>query len=155
MWKYPLTFIIISVLVTACAGQAASVPTSTPVNTLSLGTHFPQIINTPSVYMEALIKGELVLENRCLRVNGVDGAGNATTTLLIWDPRFSTNTKQGTVQVIDSRTGNVLASVGDYVAVGGGFDDNPTWMGLANPLPEDCPGPYYIVGESIEKIDRP
>ena len=142
-------------MLTACVGQAASVPTSTPVNTLSLGTHFPQIINTPSAYLEALIKGELVLENGCLRVSDVDGAVNGATILLIWDPRFATSTKQGAVQVIDNRTGNVLASVGDYVAVGGGFDGNPTWMGLANPLPEDCPGPYYIVGESIEKIDRP
>jgi hypothetical protein len=155
MWKYPLTFIIISVLVTACAGQAASVPTSTPVNTPSLGTYFPQIINTPSAYLEALIKGELVLENGCLRVSDVDGAVNGATILLIWDPRFSTSTKQGAVQVIDNKTGKALASVGDYVAVGGGFDDNPTWMGLANPLPEDCPGPYYIVGEYIKKIDGP
>jgi len=155
MRKQLLIPMCIFLMLTACAGQAARVPTSTPVNTSSLGTHFPQIINTPNAYMEALIKGELVLENGCLRVNGVDGAVNGATILLIWDPRFSTSTKQGAVQVIDNKTGKALASVGDYVAVGGGFDDNPTWMGLANPLPEDCPGPYYIVGEYIKKIDGP
>lgn len=101
--------------------------------------------------MQALIEGELILENGCLRVN--DLYGNSI--LLIWRPGFSTRTEEEIVQVVDSNTDKALVSVGDFVAVGGGFDDNPTWMGLTEPLPEECPGPYFIVGESIKKIDKP
>ena len=100
--------------------------------------------------MDARIKGDLVLVNDCLRVNVIDGKSF----LLIWHPGFSITIDQETVQVVDS-TGQVAALEGDFVAVGGGGDENPTWMGLAEPLPDDCPGPYFIVGESIEKIDRP
>jgi len=76
--------------------------------------------------------------------------------LIIWDLRFSTRMEQGVVQVIDSRTGEVLSSVGDYVAIGDGGDlTNPSWMWLKRPIPDECLGPYWVVGESIKKIDRP
>ena len=114
------------------------------------GIYFPQIMHTQGD-MEALIKGELVLENGCLRVSEVDGVS----ILIIWDLRFSIRADQGVVQVIENRTGDVLASVGDFVAVGGGFDSDPTWMGLREPLSKDCPRPYYVIGESIKKIDKP
>lgn len=142
MMKYlfPSIFFL---LVSACTSQATG--------TLSPISHFPQQINTPNVYMQALIKGELILKNDCLRVSDLHG----NSILLIWRPGFSTRMEQEIVQVVDSNTGNVLASVGDFVAVGGGFDDNPTWMGLNEPLPEDCPGPYFIVGEFIKKIENP
>jgi len=155
MWKHILSIIIL-LLVTACTDQYTSTPTSsnqatsTPASRSSLVAHFPQQINTPSAYNEALVQGELVLINGCLRVNSVNGYS----ILLIWRPGFSTRTEQGTVQIIDG-TGKVTASVGDFVAVGGGFDDDPTWLGLTESLQEECPGPYYIVGETIKKIDRP
>jgi len=84
-------------------------------------------------------------------VSEVDGVS----ILIIWDLRFSIRADQGVVQVIENRTGDVLASVGDFVAVGGGFDSDPTWMGLREPLSKDCPRPYYVIGESIKKIDKP
>lgn len=139
-YLFPLTFLI---LLSACTNQTTGAPSSI--------SHFPQQINTPNVYMQALIEGELILENGCLRVN--DLYGNSI--LLIWRPGFSTRTEEEIVQVVDSNTDKALVSVGDFVAVGGGFDDNPTWMGLTEPLPEECPGPYFIVGESIKKIDKP
>jgi hypothetical protein len=74
--------------------------------------------------------------------------------LLIWQPGFSTRTEQGITQVLDN-TGQVVASVGDYVEMGGGLDEDPTWMGLKEPLPKDCPKPYFVVGNEIKKIERP
>lgn len=142
MWKLVLIAMTIFASITACASKATSTP--------SLISSFPQSINTPSVFYDAVIKGELVLSNGCLRVNDVNG----NSFLLIWRPGFSTRMDQEVVQVIDS-TGQVAASVGDFVEVGGGGDTNPTWYGLAEPLPDNCPGPYFIVGESIKKIDRP
>lgn len=142
MWKHALTFMIVYLIITAC--------TNTSTGTPSLVSFFPQAINTPTVYLEALFTGELILDNGCLRVKDTDG----NSVLLIWHPGFSTRMDQGNVQIVDS-TGQVAASVGDFVAVGGGFDSNPTWIGLAEPLPNDCLGPYWLVGEAINKIDRP
>jgi len=151
------TLIVLCFIITACANQATSAPTSISTSTSapSLGAHFPQLATPPEVHLEALINGKLVLENGCLRVSGVAGAVNGSTFLLIWDQRFSTRTEQGIVQVIDVSTGEVLASVGDFVAVGGGFVGNPTSRGLKEPIPDECPGSYFLVGESIKKIERP
>ncbi len=146
MWKHFLIFTITCLMGTACTGQTASTPTDPP----SLVSHFPQQINTPNAYMDALIRGRLVLANGCLRVNDADG----NSILLIWRPGFSTRTEAETVQVIGP-TGMVVAEVGDFVEVGGGGDSNPAWIGLTEPLPDECPGPYFIVGESIKKIDYP
>lgn len=137
-----LTVINIYLITTACT----NIPTSTP----SLVTSFPQQINAPNSFMEALVEGKLVLINGCLRIN--DTYGNSY--LLIWRPGFSTHMDQGIVQIIDSM-GEVVASVGDFVAIGGGENPTPTYLGLAEPLPNDCLGPYWLVGESIKKIDRP
>ena len=111
MWKHLLMFAITCLIGTTCAGQAASTPTDPP----SPVSHFPQQINTPNAYMDALIKGQLVLVNGCLRVNDTDG----NSILLIWRPGFSTRTEEGIVQVVDP-TGIVVAEVGDFVEVGGG-----------------------------------
>jgi hypothetical protein len=144
MWKCAL-LLTSFLLITSCVSQAANSAPLTP----SSVAHFPQQMNTPNAYMEALIKGELVLVNGCLRVNDIEG----DSILLIWRPGFSARMEQGVVQVVDS-TRQVAASVGDFVAVSGGFDDDPTWMTLTEPLPQDCPGPYFIVGESIKKLDQ-
>ena len=122
MWKRALTTMIVYLTITACINNTS---TDTP----SLVFSFPQSINTPTVFLEALFKGELILTNGCLRVNDTDGKS----ILLIWHPGFSTRMHQGIVQVVDS-TGQVAASVGDFVSVGEGFDLNPTWYGLAEPL---------------------
>ena len=58
------------------------------------------------------------------------------------------------MQVIDS-TGQVAANVGDIVTIGGGFVPKPTFLELTEPLPEDCSGPYWLVGESIRKVNTP
>ena len=89
-------------------GEAANPP--------SLGDHFPQLINPPNVYVDLpATGGDLVLDHGCLRVSGVTGMLDGDSFLLIWDARFTTRTEQGVVHVIDSLTGEVLASPGDYV----------------------------------------
>jgi len=150
MWKNVLPFTVIFLWVTACAEQTIRTATSTATSHSSLVASFPQIVNTPSIFLEARFTGELVLNNGCLRVKNIRG----NSVLLIWRPGFSTRTEQGVVQVLDS-TGEVAASVGDFVEVGGGYEENPTLYGLAEPLPENCPGSYWIVGEWIKKIDKP
>lgn len=136
MRKHLSAAVLVCLLVTACSNGATSAPS--PV------THFPQQINTPGGYMAALLRGELELVNGCLRVRDIE---NNISFLLVWDPRFSTRVEQGIVFVVDADTGQVVASVGDLVAVGGGEVPTPTYLGLVEPLPEECPGPYWVVGE--------
>jgi hypothetical protein len=119
----------------------------------SLGDHFPQTINPPNAYLDLpLLEGKLVLENGCLRVNPVKDFLIGDSFLLIWHPKFSTRTENGIVQIIDSSTGEVLASVGDYIEMG---DNGDTVNTLKEPIPEECTGPYRVVGEFIKKIDYP
>lgn len=149
MWKHFLSFAIALLLMRSCATQAISIPTSLPINVPSLGGHFPQIINTPNAYLDLpLLKGQLVLENDCIRLNSLQG----DSFLLIWDLRFSTRAENDVVQVIDSKTGNVLASVGDYIEMG---DNGDYVLSTKEPIPSECTGPYRVVGEFIRKIDYP
>ena len=141
MWKHILISMASCLLITSCTKQASSASST---------VSFPQLINTPPAYWQALATGQLVLTNGCLRMSENDG----NSFLLIWQPGFSTRTEQGITQVVDSED-QVVASVGDYVEMSGGFDDDPTGIGLKEPLPEDCPGPYWVIGAEIRKIDRP
>jgi len=119
----------------------------------SLGDHFPQTINPPTAYLDLpLLQGKLVLENGCLRLKAVNDYLKENNFLLIWDPRFLSRTENGVVQVIDSSTGEVLASVGDTIEMG---DNGDTINPLKKPIPEECTGPYMAVGESIKKINIP
>lgn len=144
MWKRILLIAIALVILVFLVKMAYGIATAPP-----MGAHFPQTVKYQRIYLDALVEGELVLENGCLRVKTIsDGSF-----LLIWDPRFSTRTEQGIVQVIDRNTGDVQASVGDYVQAGGGSFPRGTW--LKQPIPKECPGSYWIIGESIKKIDKP
>jgi len=124
---------------------------SEPEEPPSLGDHFPRQKHSIGS-MEALMEGELVLENGCLRVkvSNVYASDDEPSVLIIWDLRFSTRTEERVVQLIDTLTGNVLASVGDFVSMGGGFISPPTYLGLVDPVPEECPGPYWLVGEFVK-----
>ena len=117
----------------------------------SLGDHFPQTINVPNAYYDLPeIRGELVLENGCLRVKDISLGDNF---LLIWDPRFSARTEQGVVQVIDGASGETLVKVGDYIELGNNGSDNISLT--KEPIPEECKGPYLVVGEFIRRTDKP
>jgi hypothetical protein len=153
MWKYLLSFMITLLSITACKGQTTSSPASTPISPPSLDIHFPQL-DRPLGNTDSLVRGELTLENKCLRVSKAKTLlGDSF--LLIWEPNFAIRKEQGVVQVIDSNTGEVLASVGDYVEVGGGVAPANIEQYLREPLPPDCPGPYWLAGETLKKIDSP
>jgi hypothetical protein len=153
-----LTFIIVCLIITACTNEVTSTLTSISTSTSapSLGAHFPQI-NTQTggmSGMDILLRGKLTLDNSCLRVSELEWPSvKGDSFLLIWDLRFSTRTEQGVVQVIDSSTGKVLVSVGDYIEAGGG--GTPIEMDLKEPIPDECSEPYWLVGEYIKKIDKP
>ena len=82
--------------------------------------------------MAALIEGDLVLDEECLRVNEA---------LIIWPPGFKPHVEGDQVEVRNGG-GKTIARVGDRLGVGGGyypgvppFRDNPV-----------CLGPFYLAG---------
>jgi len=117
----------------ACNGTDGSELLTTP--------HFPQQGERDYV-MEALLEGELVLEGGCLRVKSEYGEDH----LLIWPPGVRL-TVDGRDVVISNGSGVSLA-VGEESRVGGGeasLAHAQTFV--TEPLPSDCPGPYWVVGE--------
>ena len=145
MWKHILTIMIFLLTASCASKEVTTVP--------SLGAHFPQT-NNQIGNTDSLVRGELVLDNGCLRVNGANTL-MGDSFLLIWNSTFSTRTEQEVVQVIDSSTGEVLASVGDYVEVGGGIAPIGIEESLKEPIPSECPRPYWLVGESVKKVNQP
>jgi hypothetical protein len=157
MWKYFLTLAMIFLSIDACTSQPTpsltSIPTDTATSLPPPDAHFPQMeILTGGI--EMLIRGELALENGCLRVSNTN-TSTGDSFLLIWDEKFATRTEQGVVQVIDVQTGEVLASVGDYVEIGGGEAPADIEKYLKQPIPIECPEPNWIVHGTIRKIDPP
>ena len=89
---------------------------------------------------EALLIGELTSDNGCLRVRTIDGADY----LLIWP-----NTAEMTADGQGVRAGVSLTfSVGDEMRMGGGEAKfSHVQKIVQQPIPSDCPGPYWLVGE--------
>jgi hypothetical protein len=97
--------------------------------------------------MDALLVGELLLVDGCLRINDSDDNGY----LPIWPQNFSLRTKDNVIQVIDD-TGRVIALVGDQLEISGGeMPAEHIEKYSAQPLPSNCPGPYWIVGNQINR----
>lgn len=125
----------------ACNDNSTSISSST-----SSSTPFFPVQKAGLGRMEALLEGKLVLDNGCLRVKYFDD-----NYLLIWPYGFSLRTKGKEIQVVDS-DGQVVARVGDKITVGGGevpgegvkefIEESIT----GQPLPDNCTGPYWIVG---------
>ena len=117
-----------------------------------LATRTPDVSPTPSVsffpvqkevqttILGALLQGELVLDNGCLRVHDE---------LILWPYGYSLKTEDKEIRVIDDR-GQSVAHVGHHVRLGGG--QIPAFFAeekLGHPLPEGCDGPYFLAGEVV------
>ncbi len=128
-----LGIILLSMM--ACSGVASSELLTNP--------HFPQLREDGDA-MDALLEGELVLEDGCLRVTNVDG----TDYLLIWPQRFNLSVDGEDIRTSDDA--GAPLSVGEEIRVGGGEVPRDHVQTLVEqPLPSDCPGPHWIVGEVL------
>ncbi len=124
----------------ACNDNSTSISSSTP--------NFP-VQKAGLGGMDALLEGRLELDNGYLRVKYVDN-----NYLLIWPHGFSLRIEGEEIQVIDSN-GQVFARVGDIIKVGGG--EAPSGKEkeylekyfVEQPLPDDCQGPYWIIGQVV------
>lgn len=128
--------IVVSILVAGCVEKTQQDESS--VNT-STSLFFPvQKDTNPSVRMTAILEGELVQINGCLRMNNY---------LLVWPYGFSVSTSGGVIQINNS-TGKPVAIVGDKVILGGGEKPGDIIANFSAELPSNrCSGPYWIVGD--------
>ena len=168
-WRVRGGLVLFSFLVTACMAPPSPVAPSSPgPPTATPSVHFitfasPEEIEeemraTPTVpggirmqvYMTAEAQGELTLVNGCLYIQAVDAPSRQ---LLIWPPElYAVDEREGTVRILDARSGEELVRVGDRIRVGGG---QLAYEHLSDrvraQLPTDCPGPYWAVGLGLER----
>ena len=108
---------------------------------------FPQLRTRSATFMEALLVGELVVKDGCLRVSaGYSDRGH----LIIWQPDYFLNNNEGVVEILD-RNGEAVARVGEEIRMGGGevaLTENLKRQ-LREPLPEQCEGPYWLMGQLV------
>ena len=109
--------------------------------------HFPQLRMRSAAFMEALLEGTLVLQDGCLRVRDDDGDEGY---LIIWQVDYYVNSNAGTVEILD-QNGQVVARVGEVIRMGGGEVQMTEELRqqLREPLPDQCPGPYWLMGELV------
>ena len=126
---------ILLLLMVACNEAAAPESLTYP--------HFPQQRESEGrVAMEALLEGELTLEHGCLRAKKKNG----TDYLLIWPPGFKLSVDGGDIRISDDSGASL--TVGEKFRIGGGGAPLAHVQILVEqPLPRDCPGPYWVVGE--------
>ena len=103
----------------------------------------PQLKQRDAVFMDALLIGELVVEDSCLRVRS-EGANY----LVIWQADYFLTDNDGVWEILDE-TGAVAARVGETVYMGGG---ETSWVDepyLRDPIPASCGGPYWRMGSFL------
>ena len=99
--------------------------------------------------------GQLVLHDGCLGVEvPPDANGPGGTILLIWPSGFAADVEGLDVRVVDAN-GGIAARVGDHVRLTRATISYNEALdkGLVRDIPEDCTGPYYLVGDEVSAFD--
>ena len=103
--------------------------------------YFPRLVEQRTL-MEAETQGKLVLENGCIRLKRVSKNGR----LLIWPPRFELTVDGEDIRIRDDS--GVSLSVGETIKLGGGEKKIAYLKTMVEPpIPDHCPGPYWVIGE--------
>lgn len=142
----------------ALANADATLPGSVVVNTVyeSVGENPPFAITpVPDVFMaqlqqrdvafmEALLIGDLMVQDGCLRINSENESH-----LVIWQADYFLTDNDGVLEILDE-TGAVVARVGEMVYMGGGEQRAVNDAELRQPVPEACSsGPYWRMGQFL------
>jgi hypothetical protein len=107
------------------------------VNPPDQPVHFPQM----------KMRGALALNGGAKTLVLKDGYLRFGEAVIIWQPDYFLNSDNGTIEVLD-REGEVVARVGEevYMTFGGLETAEEVNRYVKEPLPEDCPGPFFIQG---------
>lgn len=103
----------------------------------------PQLKQRDISFMTALLIGELIVEDGCLRIRDVYTGEH---TLVIWQADYFLNDNSGRLEILDE-TGAVVAQVGEMIYMGGGEQRTVDNAELRQPVPEQCnSGPFWRMG---------
>lgn len=124
-------------------------PETTPTPVPPSVSFFPIQLDkyAKEAYPSALATGILALDNGRLRLKPITGIGDSN--LLIWPPDFSVHIQDNTIHILN-KDGNTVARVGDKIKAGGGqVPAEIVEKYIGQPLPDNCPGPYWLVSEVV------
>jgi hypothetical protein len=105
----------------------------------------PQLKQRDTAFMTALLIGELVVEEGCLRIRDIY---TGESRLVIWQADYFLTDNDGVLAILDE-TGAVAAQVGERVFLGGGEQPALNEAELRQPLPDSCNGPYWRMGNFL------
>lgn len=103
----------------------------------------PQLRQRDAHSMLALLVGELVVQDGCLRVQA-----DQESMLVIWQADYFLTDNDGMLEMLDE-TGKVVAQVGETVYLGGGMQRAVDETELRQAIPASCPGPYWRMGRFL------
>jgi hypothetical protein len=102
----------------------------------------PQLKQRDVVFMTALLIGDLLVEEGCLRIRDIY---TGESRLVIWQADYFLTDNDGVLAILDE-TGEIVAQVGERVFLGGGGQPILNEAELRQPLPDSCDGPYWRMG---------
>jgi hypothetical protein len=109
---------------------------------------FPQDLPPPpekeGESMMGLASGKLVLQKGCLRVDD-----DANSKLLIWPGWLTFSIEDNIIRIkypTHWHKQSEQLKIGDTVDIDGGNTDRPNQKFLAQPIPDECQGPYFSAG---------
>ena len=104
--------------------------------------NFPQVRGHPDG-LGALLVGELVSENGCLRLRRIDEGGDY---LIIWHQTADMTADGLGVRITNESGVSSSFSVGEKLRMGGAGTRNLDEIqeSLVQPIPGNCPGPYWV-----------
>ncbi len=149
----PLMMILLFIVVAACSAPSSSQLSDLKITPTKIET--PQLTETATPYVVATfwtakLIGKLTIVEGCVRV--IDKV-DAVSLLLVWPPDFEATIEKDTVHVIGGKvTGNrkeVILHDGEMVLFGGGEISQPNEQ-LLSSEPNNCPGPFWVVGSTGE-----
>jgi hypothetical protein len=136
-------------------------PAALPQDDLTIPTLVPdlpivfprqQLVEGEWPRMTGETRGRLIVVDGCLRITADDSRDGF---LVIWPPHYNATVENGEIQILDN-TGQVLAVVGERVHMGGGGGSHLTYFTvpseLAQEIPAECGGPYWISGSIISRL---
>lgn len=125
-------------------------PAPPVIDTYSLTVYFPRQPSEPPDTLDADPSGRLVLdEDGCLHLDE-DGP------LIIWPHSgYAVDIVDDEVALVDDETGDLIARVGDEVALHGGNSDEAHSDYLERPLPEACAdADLFLPTASVRRADE-
>jgi hypothetical protein len=106
--------------------------------------YFPVQAEVQELGLNALLSGELVLDDGCLRVYD---------NLILWPYGYTVEMEGDDIWVVNEH-GEWVVNVGDRVQMGGGvISAEFAEEKIGRSLPEGCMGPFWLVAFSVEKFE--